>query len=324
MRLQTDPTVIYGMGAKFDGNLRKRDLETDTPYNTYTRDGLPPTPIALPSQASLDAVLNPPATAVPLFRRARRRHVGVLGEPRRAQPRRVKIPEGRTLTRRGRSHHPRPTHVTDAAAASSRSKASTAPARARTSRGSPTRIAARGHRVVDARASPAARRSARRCATLLLHEPMTHDTRGAADVRGAARARRAGDRARRSRAATGCCAIASPTRRTRTRAAATACRASASRRSSDGVHGDCQPDLTLLFDVPLAVSRARLDTRRSAKGRALDKFEREAAGVLRARARRLPRARAPPSPRAFASSTRRGRSPTCAPSSTRSWRSPDG
>ncbi len=62
MRLQTDPTVIYGMGAAFDGNLRKRDLEADTPYNTYTRDGLPPTPIALPSQASLDAVMNPPPT----------------------------------------------------------------------------------------------------------------------------------------------------------------------------------------------------------------------------------------------------------------------
>jgi UPF0755 protein len=62
MRLQTDPTVIYGMGGRFDGDLRKRDLEADTPWNTYTRDGLPPTPIALPSQASLDAVLNPPAT----------------------------------------------------------------------------------------------------------------------------------------------------------------------------------------------------------------------------------------------------------------------
>lgn len=60
MRLQTDPTVIYGMGATFDGDLRRRDLETDTPYNTYTRDGLPPTPIALPSQAALDTVLNPP------------------------------------------------------------------------------------------------------------------------------------------------------------------------------------------------------------------------------------------------------------------------
>jgi UPF0755 protein len=67
MRLQTDPTVIYGMGARFDGNLRKRDLETDTPYNTYTRDGLPPTPIALPGQASLDAVTNPPATAYLYF-----------------------------------------------------------------------------------------------------------------------------------------------------------------------------------------------------------------------------------------------------------------
>ena len=62
MRLQTDPTVIYGMGERFDGNLRKRDLETDTPYNPSPRDGLPPTPIALPSQASIDAVVDPPAS----------------------------------------------------------------------------------------------------------------------------------------------------------------------------------------------------------------------------------------------------------------------
>jgi len=62
MRLQSDPTVIYGIGARFDGDLRKRDLEADSPYNTYTRDGLPPAPIALPSQASIDAVLNPPPT----------------------------------------------------------------------------------------------------------------------------------------------------------------------------------------------------------------------------------------------------------------------
>lgn len=59
MRLQTDPTVIYGMGQTFDGNLRKRDLEADGPYNTYTRPGLPPTPIALPGQGSLDAVMEP-------------------------------------------------------------------------------------------------------------------------------------------------------------------------------------------------------------------------------------------------------------------------
>ena len=62
MRLQTDPTVIYGLGAAFDGNLRRADLDTDTPFNTYTRDGLPPTPIALPGAASLNAVLHPAAT----------------------------------------------------------------------------------------------------------------------------------------------------------------------------------------------------------------------------------------------------------------------
>lgn len=59
MLLQTDPTVIYGMGDKFDGNLRKRDLLTDTPYNTYTRSGLTPTPIALPGLAAIQAALHP-------------------------------------------------------------------------------------------------------------------------------------------------------------------------------------------------------------------------------------------------------------------------
>ncbi len=59
MLLQTDPTVIYGLGSQFDGNLRKRDLQTDTPYNTYTRAGLPPTPIAMPGAAALQAALNP-------------------------------------------------------------------------------------------------------------------------------------------------------------------------------------------------------------------------------------------------------------------------
>ena len=62
MRLQTDPTVIYGLGEKFDGNLRKSDLLADTPYNTYTRAGLPPTPIALPGMASIEAVMRPPKT----------------------------------------------------------------------------------------------------------------------------------------------------------------------------------------------------------------------------------------------------------------------
>lgn len=59
MRLQTDPTVIYGLGGQYDGNLHKRDLLADTPYNTYTHSGLPPTPIALPGLAALQAALHP-------------------------------------------------------------------------------------------------------------------------------------------------------------------------------------------------------------------------------------------------------------------------
>ncbi len=62
MKLQTDPSVIYGMGERFDGNLRKRDLLTDTPFNTYTRRGLPPHPIAMPGLASLAAVMHPART----------------------------------------------------------------------------------------------------------------------------------------------------------------------------------------------------------------------------------------------------------------------
>jgi len=59
IRLQTDPTVVYGLGEQYDGNIRRRDLEADTPYNTYTRDGLPPTPIALPGLPALEAALHP-------------------------------------------------------------------------------------------------------------------------------------------------------------------------------------------------------------------------------------------------------------------------
>ena len=62
MLLQTDPTVIYGLGERFDGNLRKRDLIADGPYNSYTRAGLPPTPIALPGRAAIDAALKPATT----------------------------------------------------------------------------------------------------------------------------------------------------------------------------------------------------------------------------------------------------------------------
>jgi UPF0755 protein len=67
MMLQTDPTVIYGLGESFDGNLRRRDLQTDTPWNTYTRAGLPPTPIAMPGKAALLAAVQPAPTKALYF-----------------------------------------------------------------------------------------------------------------------------------------------------------------------------------------------------------------------------------------------------------------
>lgn len=67
MLLQTDPTVIYGMGAKYSGNIRKVDLQRDTPYNTYTRAGLPPTPIAMPGLAAIQAATNPAASSALYF-----------------------------------------------------------------------------------------------------------------------------------------------------------------------------------------------------------------------------------------------------------------
>ncbi|TAL86246.1 MAG: endolytic transglycosylase MltG [Rhodanobacter sp.] len=76
MLLQTDPSVIYGMGARYTGNITKRDLTTDTPYNTYTRPGLPPTPIALPGKPALEAALHPaPGKALYFVSMGNGRHI---------------------------------------------------------------------------------------------------------------------------------------------------------------------------------------------------------------------------------------------------------
>ncbi len=91
MPLQTDPTVIYGLGEKFDGNLRKKDLQTDTPWNTYTRAGLPPTPISMPGEAALLAAVQPARVEGAVLRRARRRLEPVQRHAGRAQPRRQPI-----------------------------------------------------------------------------------------------------------------------------------------------------------------------------------------------------------------------------------------
>ena len=67
MLLQTDPTVIYGLGENYTGKIRKQDLLTDTPYNTYTRAGLPPTPIAMPGKAAMAAAVQPASTQALYF-----------------------------------------------------------------------------------------------------------------------------------------------------------------------------------------------------------------------------------------------------------------
>ena len=98
MKLQTDPSVIYGLGGSYDGNIRKRDLYTDTPYNTYTRSGLPPTPIAMPGRAALQAAMHPaPGDALYFVASGNGGHVfsATLAEHNAAVARFVKLQRGK-------------------------------------------------------------------------------------------------------------------------------------------------------------------------------------------------------------------------------------
>ena len=264
MRLQTDPTVIYGLGERFDGNLRKRDLETDTPYNTYTRDGLPPTPIALPGQASLDAATNPPPTRVSLFRRARRRHERILGESRRSQSRRGKIPEGRVADVRAMpvavSRRPSPLAMTARAGRfitlegiDGAGKSTHVPWLAE-------RIEAAGHAIVATR-EPGGTPVGEALRSLLLREPMTHDSE--ALLMFAAR-REHLDRVIRPALARGDWVLCD-----RFTDATFAYQGGGHgvdreriRQLEQWIHGDCQPDLTLL------VRRADRRVARAARPRA--------------------------------------------------------
>jgi hypothetical protein len=102
MRLQVDPTIIYGLGATFDGNLKRSHLTEDGPYNTYTRAGLPPTPIAMPGLASLRSALRPGKDRRDVLRVEERRLEPLLAHARRAQPRGHQVPAARRQMKRGK------------------------------------------------------------------------------------------------------------------------------------------------------------------------------------------------------------------------------
>src|SRR5712691_9639903 len=191
MKLQTDPSVIYGMGERFDGNLRKKDLVTDTPFNTYTRLGLPPHPIAMPGLASLAAVMHPAQTdalyfvsrgdGTSEFSRTLVEHNRAVAKYQMPGSRRRALPETRQVHNAGRHRRRRQEHAY------------------RRNRRFPARSRQGPRRHARARRHAARRETALGAA----FADYAYRDRGAFDVRRAPRAHRAGDRAGARRGALG-------------------------------------------------------------------------------------------------------------------------
>ena len=294
MRLQTDPTVIYGMGEKFDGNIRKRDLTTDTPWNTYTRDGLPPTPIAMPGAASIARRGPSGAKRLPVFRRQGRRHALFLAHPRGAQSGGGKIPtqamsaRGRFITVEGIDGAGKSSHLEHLCA----------------------RVRARGAGALLTR-EPGGTAAGERLREVVLHQPMT--ALAEALVMFGARSVHVTGVIEPALAAgmwVVCDRFSDSTYAYQCGGRGLEARAVASLEGL--VHPDLQPDATFLFDLDPAVAYER----QRARSRTPDKFENEEARVLRARARGLPRARAPASLPLPRDRRHRAASKRCAPAST--------
>jgi len=278
--------VIYGLGARFDGNLRKRDLEEDTPYNNLYARRSATTPIALPGQAAIDAAVAPRRRTSSISF-AGRRHERIFGEPRRSQSRRGKIPVRTTLSALNRRLAPHPPML---------------PATGRFITlegidGAGQEHACRVYRRAHQCPGPQGRRHAEPGGTalgeklrlLVLNEPMTRETE--ALLMFAAR-REHLELVIRPALARGDWVVCD-----RFTDATYAYQGGGHgvpfariRELERWVHEDCQPDVTFPVRCAIGVSRARLDSAELA-GRALDKFEREANAFFHAGARRVPRAR---------------------------------